>query len=224
MKLDGKSKETSIINPSTVEYNLKYIKSFINHLPKPSEHEGSGYVWREIERNVIQNFLAEFKTFSSDPLGLISRMPIDFIKEYAIKQDTKWDIALYNGLGKSFNISDEIIIGKEKRKLIVKDNGTFEFANRQISSGNAEAIVFDKKLRTEIGSNRNIAREKLNNPLLMLHIVEPTFNTDQKIDTIAAFGVSFPGNINSETETIKLLINTVYYDNLLNNIDEEYDD
>ena len=58
----------------------------------------------------------------------------------------------------------------------------------------------------------------------MLHIVEPSFVEKLNIDAIAAFGVSFPGNINTKSETIKLKINTVYYQNLLNDTNEEYDD
>lgn len=225
MKLDGKSKETSVINPSKINANLEYIKKYIEKLPKPSDHEGNGFVWKNIDRALIQEFLKEFKTFSSDPLGLISRMPIDFIREYAINQITDWDIALYSGEGDPFTVSNEIAIRKEKRKLTLKDSGkTYEFANRQISSGNSEAIVFDKNLRKEIGSKRSLAREKLKNPLLMLHIVEPTFVEKLNIDAIAAFGVSFPGNINTKSETIKLKINTVYYQNLLNDANEEYDD
>ena len=57
------------------------------------------------------------------------------------------------------------------------------------------------------------------NPLLMLHILEVKEKEDY-----AAFGVSFPGNALSKSETVSLKINTVYYENLLKDFEDETDD
>jgi len=77
-----------------------------------------------------------------------------------------------------------------------------------------------EELRKELKSNRQSIREKLQNPLLMLHIIE----AKDFDNTIAAFGVSFPGNVLSIDQTVNLKINTVYYKNLLKELEENSDD
>jgi hypothetical protein len=77
--------------------------------------------------------------------------------------------------------------------------------NRQVSTGTAEAIALPKELRSDLGNDRKRIREKLKNPLLMLHILEA-----EPYGTFAAFGVSFPGSSAGLGETVKLKINTVY--------------
>jgi hypothetical protein len=91
--------------------------------------------------------------------------------------------------------------------------------NRQVSSGTAEAIALDDEVAKEIGSKRKDIRAVMKKPLLMLHILE----TDAD-NSLAAFGVSFPGGINSGNQTIRLKINTVYLNSLMDEVDESYDD
>ena len=62
----------------------------------------------------------------------------------------------------------------------------------------------------------------------MLHIIDAEIN-DSKNDEgnnknieLAAFGISFPGGITSTGKTVKLKVNTVYIQKLLDG--EEYDD
>ena len=101
--------------------------------------------------------------------------------------------------------------------------------NRQVSSGNAESIAIeDDSLRKVLGNKRRDTRQNLKRPLLMLHIVEPEFinpndSSSQSVKEIGAFGVSFPGNVLSREETVRLKINTVYYQNLIEQIDNETD-
>ncbi len=67
----------------------------------------------------------------------------------------------------------------------------------------------------------------MSRPLLMLHIIEPNPEISGIADNaLAAFGASFPGDVLSDAETITLKINTVYYNNLLKEVesDNESDD
>jgi hypothetical protein len=94
--------------------------------------------------------------------------------------------------------------------------------NRQVSSGNAEAVVFKQEMRVAIGSNRIEARSQMERPLLMLHILEPEFDKSQPgVDKLAAFGVSCPGTVLSDKDSIRLKINTVYYEQLLKEMENE---
>ena len=166
------------------------------------------FLWKEIEKNIIHDFLAHFKTFQIDSLGITARMPIEFVQKYVLERDTNWDIAIYGGRGAEYKL-DYIKINKEERQIVHR-NGYYEIKNRQVSTGSAESIALPEDQRKELGSNRNETRNTLENPLLMLHILETEEDKE-----LAAFGISFPGNVLSADETIKLTINTVYYKNLL---------
>lgn len=95
--------------------------------------------------------------------------------------------------------------------------------NRQVSTGTSESIALNDKRRKELGSNRKKAREEMQTSLLRLHILEVRdSNTGEIVDErLAAFGVSFPSRIISDTKNISLTINTVYQQQLLDFIKDE---
>ncbi len=211
MKLDGKSKETSWLSDIEDDRiaNLSVIEDTIIKLKEKKPIKiGNSFLWKDIEKSFIEEFLKNFKTFQSDPFGITARMPIEFVKKYVEKRETKWDVAIYSGRGDEYTIGN-VKINKEERQLNRRE-GYYEIKNRQVSTGTAESIALPEKQRKELGSNRNEIRNELNNPLLMLHILET--NEDKNL---AAFGISFPGNVLSTDETINLTINTVYLQNLL---------
>lgn len=218
MKLDGQSKETSWLwNESNVKNNnlnilLKLIKDL--NLNKKPKNVGNNYLWSEIEKEIIGIFLNSFKVYQNDPFGISSRMPIAFIKKYVTERNTKWDVSLYSGSGTK-EVIEGIEFRRESRKVVVK-NDYYEIKNRQISTGNAESISLNEAIRNGLGSNRKAIRKELKNPLLMLHILET--DPDKRL---AAFGVSFPGNVLSNSDTINLKINTVYFKNLLDEFETE---
>ncbi len=221
MKLDGHSKETSWLykDEDIKRNNIEAIKEIVKKLKIENyRHEiiGTRYLWRDIDKKIVIEFLGKFKVFLSDPFGLRSRMPIDFVKQYVLDVNTKWDIALYSGESEeTFNV-DDVSIKKEKRKLENNKGEYYEIKNRQVSSGNAEAIVFSESERKNLGSKRKDIREKMKKPLLMLHILEI-----DKDNNLAAFGISFPGGVRSNNKTIKLKINTVYIKYIEDSLNEE---
>jgi hypothetical protein len=228
MKLDGQSKETSWLsnNAEVRRHNMQSIINIISALSdKKTERIANNFLWRDVDKDIIINFLAEFKTYQTDPLGITARMPIEFVKKYAKERNTKWDVALYNGQGDEKNINDDISIKKEKRQLekrkLQQKDGFFEIKNRQVSTGNAESTALTPEQRKELGSDRKAIRQKMVNPLLMLHILQT-----EEDEELAAFGVSFPGSVLSSGEPVSLTINSVYYSNLLEELsyDSEADD
>ena len=173
-------------------------------------------MWKNNDKSIVKDFLAEFRVYKKDPFGITTRMPIEFVKKYVNDRDTKWDIALYSGKGGEYKIGS-VAVKKEERTVITK-TGYFEVGNRQVSSGSAEAIVFDDTQRKALGDDRKSIRAILPNPLLMLHIL------DTNEGDFAAFGISFPGNVLSLDETVSMKINTVYYENLLKDLEDETND
>ena len=225
MKLDGHAKETSWLhtNSNINNSNLEAIEEIVKELRSDESVHfkiGNRHLWRDIDKKVVAKFLNKFKVYSSDPFGLRSRMPIKFVKKYVEDINTKWDIALYSGKSKKTYTNGSITIYRENR-MIDNRGEYYEVANRQVSSGNAEAIVFLND-NINLGSNRKSIREKMKRPLLMLHVLDGIEKDVTETKELAAFGISFPGGIESTKETIRLKINTVYIQNLLD--EEESDD
>jgi hypothetical protein len=228
LKLDGRLKETSRLrsDPSDIKDNIKLIRELINSLPTPSNIDDS-YIWRNVNRRMIRDFLGRFKTFENDRLGLTSRMPLPFIEKFTEERNIDWDISLHNGTGEDFLINN-IKIKRQKRQFTYKDEGFFEIQNRQVSSGSAESIgIENEELRKEFASNRGETRKILKRPLLMLHIIQPKFikngaeTLEYNINEIAAIGTSFPGDVTSKEDIVTLKINTVYYQNLIKDLESE---
>lgn len=228
MQLNGKGKETSVISSkaSEIKRNMETISMLVAKLPKDHERIISHYLWRNIDRGLVLDFLEKYITFQNDPLGLTARMPLTFVKKYVEEENTNWDIALFSGQGQSFSVTNEIVIQKEKRFVRLDDEGNYELENRQVSSGSSEAISLQESDRKLVGTDRPKARRLLQRPLLRLHILEPASKLSTlTVDVLPAFGISFPGDITNDN-TITLKINTVYYNNLLKEVesDKESDD
>lgn len=245
MKLDGTAKETSWIHSDTEinNKNIELIKSLVSQLEKDkrerfkteeAENVYKTHLWKNVSKDVIAYFLTHFIVVPSDQFGINSRMPIEFVREYVDKMDTKWDVALYNGNKNSaiFSING-VNIKQEERQLI--DKGDYlEVKNRQVSTGTAEAISLSEDDQKKCRSDRKLARSKLERPLLMLHVIDGKVSSSEvtgkdKNDWtprsgLAAFGISFPGGIESGKRTVKVKINSVTIKNLLNDIEEDYDD
>lgn len=224
IRLDGKLKETSQLSmtPDDVIENISLVKSLIDKLGKPQEDERN-VIWRKINRETIKGFIEQFRAVENDKIGLRARMPLTFIKKFLEERDTNWDVVLYNGTGGDFT-HGSVKIKKELRQFNIKNNH-YELLNRQVSSGNSEAIgIEDFTERKAVGNDRAAARSKMKRPLLMLHILQQKAvekDMQDPIETIAAFGISFPGDVLSEEKTIKLKINTVYYQNLIEELEYE---
>ncbi|WP_286233432.1 Z1 domain-containing protein [Romboutsia ilealis] len=238
MKLDGHLKETGKINSdnSINRRNIQLIKDTVSIISDSKDNESNSknsYVWKNIDKKVIKDFIEKFGIYGErkdDIFGIKSRMPIEFIRKYIDEIDSDWDIALYSGESEKIEISSKISIRKEKRKATLKDEGRcYEIRNNQVSSGTAESIsLTDEECMGIERKNRKDVRSRLKRPLLMLHIIDAEIN-DSKNDEgnnknieLAAFGISFPGGITSTGKTVKLKVNTVYIQKLLDG--EEYDD
>lgn len=220
MNLDGQLKETAWLSSdiNDINHNIECLKEIVNQLGDIEfEKIGNKYLWRDVKKEVIHHFISQYIVYTrNDAYGLKSRMPIEFIKKYVEEIETKWDVALYSGsVKKEFEINSEVLVYPQERGLT--PNGDYYMVDhRQVSSGAAEGIVFHP---LDLGSKRKEIRARMEKPLLMLHILQSKEDSNVQI---CAFGVSFPGGINSGSKTVVLKVNTVYIEELLRQ--EEYDD
>lgn len=231
MKLDGHAKETAwlYVDEEKSKNNLQAISSLVEKISnqKSFEKKGNNYIWTGVNKNEVIEFLTKFEVYGSeDELGVRTRMPIKFILKYATDMDLDWDVALYSGESDSTFVVNDISVKKEQRRLELK-NDYYEVLNRQVSSGSAESIVLSDLEAKEIGSKRKDVRLRMKKPLLMLHVLENKNTLELKAEnnSHAAFGVSFPGGVNSgNNKTVKLKINTVYLDKIKELFEDDYDD
>ena len=62
-------------------------------------------------------------------------------------------------------------------------------------------------------------------PLLLIYFIQSNIlDTTISLDNILGFSISVDGDIDSNSQTVKMVVNTVYYQNLLENLNELYDD
>ena len=86
MKLDGQLKETARLSMSEDDrkHNLSVIYDLLRSLEnKKFEKIGNNLLWRNNDKNVVKDFLEQFKAYTTDRFGIIDRMPVAFIKKYA---------------------------------------------------------------------------------------------------------------------------------------------
>jgi hypothetical protein len=209
MNLDGQIKETRWISsiPSDLAANETLLKETIQALQDGGyEHIASdSHVWKSVDKAIVQRFVDHYHLYKHDPLGLKSRMPIEFIKQYIESAKLNWDVVLYNGKSETVFQTDSVQVQRQFRTVKEKQ-GYFEVANRQLSRANPEAIIMPadyKKLKS------HEMRRKLVKPVLFVHALELEVKNKNVIDAVG-FSISFPIVKNSFVNTVKVRINSVY--------------
>ena len=175
------------------------------------EKVNNNYVWKELDRELIIDFLQNFKVYIQDEFGIqqICRSILyGSMPEKSIRSGISPSIVVIPRT-KSI-LSMDISIYPEERK-VSGDGDYYEVQNRQVSSGVAESVAFSEEDKG-LGSKRKEIRGKMKRPLLMLHLLEAKEREMAQPEyCLAAFGVSFPGGITSANKTIKLKINSVLH-------------
>lgn len=223
MNLDGQIKETRWISNIKTDLvaNDQLLENLLYRLMsiEKSEKIKNSYIWKNIDKIVIQQFIKEFRLYKNDPLGLRSRMPIDFIKEYLEETDLNWDVVLFNGQSQKEFAWNNIRLNRQKRSITVK-NGYYEVTNNQLSRATPEKIIMPEKYK-DLKSSRDM-RKKLERPLIMLHALELETKDKQSFNAVG-FSISFP--VSKEPDrfgrNVKVRINNVYKKQLQDAFREE---
>ncbi|MBU9714112.1 Z1 domain-containing protein [Evansella tamaricis] len=210
MNLDGSMKETGWISDleKDISENEVVLKDIINSLLTGGyEHESKeSHLWKNVKNSIVEKFVNNYNLYRHDPLGLRSRMPIEFIRKYIQNNESDWDVVLFNGKGTRKFEFETITVKRQKRKVKHK-HGYYEVTNRQLSRANPERIVMPKEFKRISSSEM---RTKLDKPLLMLHALELRDQNDEFIINTVGFGISFPITGRPQENTLKVRINNVY--------------
>jgi hypothetical protein len=237
MKFDGRLKETVKFNADieAINNNFNIGIETINTLLKKYKYleVGSSYLWENVNKDIINKFLGTYnEATKNDPLGIISKMPLPFLREYALNRNTAWDVALISGDSKrkfdSSILIESINISRVIRNMIFKnENNYYHYPKNQLSIPRDESIplIANNVNLSDYGTDRKIMRKIRSKPLLILYIIESEIKElNTTLDNIMGFSVSVDGDIDSNTHMVKMLVNTVYYQNLLDNLDDNFDD
>lgn len=211
MKLDGLLKETRWLSnlQKDLDENENLLRETVRALQSENigESVGNSYVWQDVNSKIVKNFVENHHLYKNDPLGIKSRMPIEFIKDYISKNITAWDVVMYNGNGEEKFQVDSVEVNRQIRSVTEKQ-GYFEVANRQLSRANPESIIMPKEYKK---LNSYEMRKKLKKPLLMLHALtlKDKVKSDSEVNAVG-FGISFPILKDTKDITLKVKINPVY--------------
>jgi hypothetical protein len=227
MNFNGKLKETVRFNKDQLDNNFnvgkKIVESLLNEKSMPIVYENSAFLWEDVTKSKIVQFLEDYKlNVPGDDLGIISRMPIKFILEYLKLDESNWDVAIIQGEGTSLELNG----GKSKIKFnrvvrnLKEDKKTkmWSYPKNQLSNLKDEAIpllVNNLISKNELGKDRNKIRKLRDdnnmNPLLILYFIE----SENGGNEIFGFSLSFSGSVLKNENIVRMTINTVYYQQMM---------
>lgn len=211
MSLDGQLKETRWISnkEKDIRDNEDLLKMFVQKLGNKENMTiaNKSYVWKEVDKEYIQEFVRKYKFYSNDPLGIKSRMPVVFIKEYIKNSELDWDVVLFNGNSEEVFSVGDLIVQRQRRSVKEKES-YWEVKNRQLSRALPEKIIMPKDKENKNLSSREM-RKKLERPLLMIHALEIVKDMDETYLAVG-FSISFPIKNTRAENSVKVRINNVY--------------
>jgi hypothetical protein len=234
MKFDGRLKETVKFSADSqiIKSNFNSGVSLINKLLINEKNIAIGKTtlfWNEVNRKYVVDFLNTFQDINDkDPLGIFSKMPLPFIRDYTNKRNCMWDVALISGEGKLLEVDIfkhelGVPIKRVVRNMVKKvDQNIYHYSKNQLSIPRDESIplLASGMEQTKFGTDRKLMRKLRSRPLLLIYFIE----SENISDDILGFSISVDGDIESNTEISKMVVNTVYYQQLLENLKELYDD
>ena len=159
-------------------------------------------------------------------------MPMRFILEYLKLSESNWDVAIIQGEGNSLEFTGGKANIKFNRVIrnLVEDKKTkmWSYPKNQLSNLKDEAIpllVNNLISKNKLGKDRNAIRklraDNYMNSLLILYFIESKNGGND----IFGFSLSFSGSILKNENIVRMTINTVYYQNMLDaELEEEEDE
>jgi len=229
--------------------NFKSAQHLLTSLKelRSSEQVSGGYLWKEISKDLIVNFL---RSYSSHPLNikLQARDLADFIENSREPRLRSWDVFVPGGDGAEFPPSLMMNLHM-RRRAIVRDkspktlliNGTkMRVGSRGDEKAGLDPDIVDmaeRKFREDPQNTtkKNVSdkayREFRERPLFILHVVDGILAPSEEVDAgpivpdglaLIAIGLSFP-RLNVESQKVIYRINLVELRNMLASEQEDLD-
>ena len=201
---------------------------------------GKGWIFKEVDQEVVKEFLDHFKVhrdFAPMKDSIMAYL-------YKIKEiHPVVDVSLISLKG-SYEDAENYRLGSQERDASekrIKNNGwllskhrvasrgdeKFGLTDFQIENAKAHARKDEENESKDKGASDLHYRRERNRPLVMLHTLEPTNNEELKGQRIPAFGISFPDG--DYSTTVEIIANRVWIEHMYGSLDddleeEDYDD
>lgn len=224
--LSGVQRESAIvsIDPDVNDRNFALIADYWKHNfgGKVAEETEKGVAFKDVDVNVVDEFLAKFECHSD--YAAVKSVVMDYLSKIANKHP-KADVVLVSPNGEGslppFTLRDQI-----RKVADGQPNGmSWTLSKHRVASRGDEKLGLSKAQKEEAialahqeSSTAPVSdvhyRLVRNKPLLMIHSLKPRDGKvleprDRKIvGPIAAFGVSFPGG--DYSTTIEVVVNKVW--------------
>jgi hypothetical protein len=247
---DGRICETTIFRAAQnfAEDNLAATGHFLGRLPKisPSERDGN-YVWSKLPASVILDFLREYKTHPHAP-EVNSALLAHYISQNASRNNRliSWTVVLLSSDAAKAQVSDRFpypVRLVERKNETPTETGKYTIKRllspRHEQYGLAKpSIAFaldetkhawenrppDKRKPKvpDVPSGPSLRKQRpMEEALLLLYPLNPTFAKLAHDVPIVGMGMSFPGDRLNPTDAIEYEANLVYIGRELD--DEEFD-
>lgn len=146
----------------------------------PSARGAEPLLWRDIDSEIVVDFLTRFKAHPSDPTfgaapGRLSPLVEGFSD---IKGHERWDVAFMQGTGDPIDVAGLPPIKTSVRNNLYIERDELHFTNRRVAAGNdlfkTLPTASQSRLRDELSvghTAEHVVRDAMERPLLMIYTV-----------------------------------------------------
>lgn len=158
----------------------------------PTVSDTQPIVWRDLENDVVLDFLTRFKAHPSDPtLGAAPGQLSQLVTQFPdIKGHGRWDIAFMQGSGSPIDVAGIPPLHASLRNTLYTERDELHFMNRRVAAGGDlfKTLPADTQaqLREESSNGRvseSLVRARMTRPLLMIYTVTGTPESGKAFDS-----------------------------------------
>jgi hypothetical protein len=239
--VQGRLVETSTLRAgAAIRQNRTLFAEFIERLVTNEgspEKNSQGFLWTKVTSKAVVSFLTGFKNHNEMSITTQTEPLVRYINTQ--RKTLLWDICLYNpekGQSTKFFEAGGLKINQALRS-VTDGPGYVKISGRssRVASRGAERVGLTQaeleqaKLefqKANPGKRLNISdrfyRRFRDRPLLMLHVLDIS---ERPLDSVCAWGISFPGSKTESSGSVEYIVNTVWWrDNFEDDLDDESED
>jgi hypothetical protein len=242
--LEGRLAETSVLlgHPDALAENRRVLEALVKEASsfrKPEPH-ALGWLWESVPSALAKGVVTAFQNHPE--CILTSREPLlEYIEWLEDNGQKSFDILLRSSGNSDFRVGD-LPIGRIKRTVLSATSSRIEFSKRRVASRgderaglSQEAIETIERAYAETNPGKSVPDKEFRKyrqlagrpPLLMVMFAGIRLKDDDPIkETVAAYGIGFPGDPGSQRRAKKLVqyrVNTVWWQKNVLTAEEEED-
>ncbi len=238
--LGGSLIETTALRLDAVARNRKSLASFLEVLDRTSiadAQERAGFMWRGVPAALVRDFIAVFRNHDDASIKTQSGPVCSYIEAHEADTLGEWDVCLFSptrtDAGSARLAGREVNLQQRAATFSPEEGGgegyiTISGRSMRVAGRGQERAGMSPKEQREAedefrrlpgNADRNVPdwayRQRRVRPLLMLHLLQVEIPQGPRPRTelgewVAAWGASFPGTGERETE-VEYVVNTTWW-------------